>query len=84
MIALQEMALARRTICPCGYAVLHDHIPLGTIYSVDVASIRSGFTYRCGRCGATQDNVEVIDAAQRYKLGLKPLPLALFSPRTIQ
>lgn len=84
MSALREMELARLSICECGYAVLHDSIPLGTVYHVDIATIRSGFHYRCGRCGTLQDNVEVIDAAQRSTPGLKPLPFALFSPRTIQ
>ncbi len=80
---LREMELARLSICKCGYAVLHDSIPLGTVYHVDINTIRSGFHYRCGGCGVAQDNVEVIDAAQRSAPGLRPLPLALFSPRAI-
>ncbi len=74
-----EMKLARLSICPCGFPVLRDDIPLGTVYTVDTATIRKGFTYRCGQCGAIQEDVEVVYCSQSRRSGLAPLPLALFS-----
>lgn len=42
--------LKRLSLCPCGYTVLHDHIPLGRVYHVDVADAQA-YGMRCGGCG---------------------------------
>lgn len=44
----------KRDICPCGYGVLRDEIPLGTQYKVDMASIKPG-KHVCGGCGSVTD-----------------------------
>ena len=59
---LQTIKLVKLSICECGYAVLLDSIKVGTEYLVDLASIRDGFVYRCGKCGMVQPNVRVLDA----------------------
>lgn len=80
MPQLETVKLIKLSICGCGYSVLLDSIRLGTEYTVDLSSIRDGFTYRCGRCKTVHTNVRVIDADVITKLyyGLKPLPAELF------
>jgi hypothetical protein len=80
------MALQSLSICPCGFAVLDDSISIGTPYMVDLASIRKGFRYRCGRCGQAQGNVTVIDANQIIHPDAPPAPLPfdLFVPGRLQ
>jgi hypothetical protein len=70
--------LTRLSICPCGEPVLMDEIPLGTTYRVYPETIRRGFSYRCGKCGRLQYNVQVISADNRDGSGRGELPLALF------
>lgn len=81
---LREMSLARLSICPCGYGVLLDSIQIGAVYQCDINTLRNGYVYRCGRCGTIQRDVEVIDCAQRTQPGIKPMPYALFLPKTTQ
>jgi hypothetical protein len=79
------MPLARLSICPCGFSVLKDEIQVGTVYMVDLSSIRSGFTYGCGGCKKFQTNVIVIDAAHRTPNDptIMPLPWGLFEPAAL-
>ncbi len=75
-----QVSLVRRSICPCGYGVLHDDIALGTLYTIDLASVRSGFAYGCGRCGMVQRNVRVVNASsvKNPDAPLRPMPFDLF------
>jgi hypothetical protein len=79
-VALQTVKLVKLSICECGYSVLLDSIRIGAEYLVDVASIRGGFFYRCGRCGTEQKSVRVVEASQvtRPGQGMLPLPADLF------
>jgi hypothetical protein len=70
--------LARLSVCPCGFPSLYDDIELGTEYRVYLESIRTDFSYRCGKCGRLQQGVSVILADQRCGDGRAYLPLALF------
>lgn len=74
------LPLTRLSICPCGYGVLRDEITVGTVYMVNLATIRGGFDYRCGKCGRLQKDVTVIDAAQRLSKAptIMPVPWGLF------
>lgn len=45
-----RLPLKKLSCCPCGYATLHDDIPLGTRYLVDPTKIEV-CDYRCGKCG---------------------------------
>lgn len=78
---LQKFPLLRTTICPCGESVLHEFIQPGTVYSLDMSTRRGGFTYRCGRCGVEQPDVQVVKASQQLNpdLGMGWLPWGLFS-----
>lgn len=78
---LETRPLSRLSICPCGYSVLWDTIPLGTVYQIDLDTIRGGFRYRCGRCGTDQWDVTVVNASQPFQTGapMAPLPFGLFS-----
>jgi len=75
-----KRALQRLSICPCGYPVLHDDIAVGTVYLINLSTLRDGFFYRCGRCGVQHRNVRVVDAASvRNPTALfRPLPYELF------
>ena len=77
---IEVYPLLKLSICPCGYGVLVDSIQLGVKYRLNVDSIRGGFRYRCGRCGKTQDPVEVVDASQILNpdAPMRPLPAPLF------
>lgn len=77
---LREMPVIRLSICPCAEPVLKEHIGLGAIYRLDMASVRGGFSYKCGGCGKTIGEVTVVNASQSAEHGgrLAPLPLGLF------
>lgn len=77
---LQTVKLTKLSTCDCGYSVLHNSIRLGTEYTVDLDSIRGGFTYGCGGCGQIHDNVRVVnaDSITNYRQGLRPLLAELF------
>ena len=75
---LREMPLRRLHICSCGFGVLLDSIPVGTLYTVDWETVRGGFMYRCGGCGKTQSDVRVIDAYDKGFQRFAPLPFDLF------
>ena len=79
-VLLITVTLQRLSICPCGFSVLENIIPIGAQYQIDINSRRKGFTYICGGCSRRQDNVEVVDATQRLQRSrtLAPLPYALF------
>lgn len=40
----------KRGICPCGHAVIEEHVPLGKMYRVDMNSLHRGGLI-CGGCG---------------------------------
>ena len=72
-------ALARLSICKCGYSVLRDSIPVGREYRLDLDSVRGGFLYQCGQCGAAR-RVIVVNASDSSRGGMNPLPFGLFDP----
>jgi hypothetical protein len=78
------LPLVRLSICTCGFTTLKDEITVGTVYMVDLSSIRGGFAYRCGGCKKIQTDVIVIDAAHRTPNDptVMPLPWGLFAPLT--
>lgn len=75
-----NVALKRLGICPnCDHRVLHDHIPLGTVFNVHRDTIRGGFLFICGGCGTELHDVQVIDVDSRTgDHEPRPLPLLLF------
>ena len=79
--SLTPVPLRRVSICPCGYSVLKDEIKVGTVYALDMKSIRKGLTYICGRCKVRQENLLAINAADRRGIGvvMAPLPYDLFA-----
>ena len=81
---MQLAPLKRLSFCPCGFSVLHDHIRVGTMYRIDINSLRGGALYICGGCSRVHNNVFVIDAttAMNHSAPLRPLPYALFSGST--
>jgi hypothetical protein len=67
--------MRRLSICTCGFPVLDDSVPVGTVYLVDPRTIRSGYRYRCGGCGWTQTGVTVVDALSVLNPAAEPRPL---------
>lgn len=51
----------KRSICPCGYSILRDEIPLGRIYRVDTERTSIGHLI-CGECGRQTWNLPIIYA----------------------
>jgi hypothetical protein len=79
-LELETARLVKLSICACGYTVLRESIRLGTEYVINRASIRGGFGYQCGGCGAVQADIRVVDADRPSApgAGLRPLPAELF------
>ena len=71
--------LARLSICPCGYSVLHDHIQIGAEYEVGTETIECGVSYECGKCGKVQSNVRLIKASSISN----PIARASFLPAVL-
>jgi len=69
--------VAKLGLCPCGFPVLDESVPLGTEYEVTAASILP-FTLICGGCGR-EHKIHAIWAESRYP-GNRPgyLPVDLF------
>jgi hypothetical protein len=38
----QNAKLVKRALCECGFPVIQEHVPLGTIYLVHIASLQGG------------------------------------------
>lgn len=47
---MEQVKLKKLSVCPCGFALLNDSIPLGTEYTVDSTNTASA-TLICGGCG---------------------------------
>ena len=79
-MSIEVLPLKRSSICPCGYAVLKDEIQTGAKYRVDLATVRGGFAYRCGKCSTLHPNVTVVNANSilRPHDEMRPLPADLF------
>lgn len=45
-----EAKTARASLCECGFSILRDEIPLGTVYRIAPETRRPG-TLVCGGCG---------------------------------
>jgi len=78
---MEKKPLLRLSFCSCGHNVLDDSILLGTVYEVDLSSLRDGFSYYCGGCGRVFRNVHVVNASQilHPELPPQPLPYDLFA-----
>jgi hypothetical protein len=76
---MKTMELKRLSICPCGFTVLNESIPLGKKYVVDESTIRrEGFDYFCGGCKTWMHDILVVDAEQTGNMQMAPLPYELF------
>jgi hypothetical protein len=76
---MKTVELKRLSICPCGFTVLKDTIPLGKKYVIDESTIRrDGMNYFCGGCNTWIRDIEVVDAEQTGSKTMMPLPYALF------
>lgn len=49
-----QVRYVRRSLCPCGFSLLTDEVPLGTIYEIKPGDGAPG-KLRCGGCGAVLD-----------------------------
>ena len=67
--------IVRLSICKCGF---QESIGLGQDYIVDTETIRKGFQYLCGGCGALLNDITVISASQTKREGFAALPYDLF------
>lgn len=72
-----ETKFVKRAICPCGYSILMDEIPLGAVYQVDPARTSIGTLY-CGGCGKRTDNLKLIWAEGNDSGNAGWLPVEIF------
>jgi hypothetical protein len=71
-----DKPLKRLSICKCGHPVLNESFGLGYVYTIDLSTIRKGgynFFWWLQDLDQT-----VVDATQSSRVGMAPLPLALF------
>ncbi len=73
-----KTTLKKLSICPCGFPVLHDHIPLGAEYAV-TPSLQSSGTLICGGCHKTIA-IPMIWAMKRGDSCAGWLPKEIFEP----
>lgn len=76
-----KFKLARLSICECGFTVLNESIPLGTVYDTGPLVIKSNATLICGGCGS-QIEGDWIYFMARGDSHEGFLPLAAFEPVT--
>ncbi len=70
--------LAKISICECGFPLLNENIPLGTIYRIDT-DMTLGLQFMCGGCGKLKRIVGVYVLERgRSKGGF--LPRIAFEP----
>jgi hypothetical protein len=63
---------AKRSICPCGFPVLADEIPLGTMYVVR-SGISARLSFSCGGCHQIHDvSCVYVEARGKSKGGYLP------------
>lgn len=72
---LAKWIYSRESVCPCGFRILRDEVPLGTAYVVDEDSIGPG-TLICGGCGESR-RMSMIDV-QGQGGDFFPLPVEIF------
>jgi hypothetical protein len=74
-----DKPLKRLSICTCGHPVLNESFGLGYVYTIDLGTIRKGgYNFFCGGCKTWIKDITVVDATQSSRIGMAPLPLALF------
>ena len=66
--------LQRLSICVCGFGTWRDELPLGKVYNLNLATVKSAL-YKCGGCGWVQR----VDCVQSEPDGLF-IPKGLFFP----
>lgn len=74
---LAMWAYMKRSVCPCGFSILLDDVPLGKTYTVDADSVGPG-TLICGGCGEMSHIPMVM--VQDQERGFFLLPAAIFIP----
>ena len=70
--------LRRKGICPCGFSVVNDDIPIGQSYVVYPKTKKSGFLI-CGGCGK-KHRVQLVKVSN-YGLQLAYLPIEIFTKK---
>ncbi len=76
-----RVTLQRLSICPCGFPLLDESIPLGTEYEIDLGTLAGDrFNLMCGGCGAKHRDVPSVVASQFLQPERKParLPYSIF------
>ena len=67
----------RYSICICGYPILSDDVPIGTVFEVD-ENRTAPFTVICGGCGKHNSGLTGIWVHQRGDSHAGYLPLGIF------
>ena len=75
-----EVTLVKLSACPCGFPLLKDNIPLGTVYEID-PNETANVTLICGGCKQRQPLKAVwVYAREESQAGF--LPESVFSHKT--
>ena len=67
----------KHSICPCGFPILTEEIPLGTMYVVDPLA-RTVLSIMCGGCGRVIANIPSVYVEARGQSKAGYLPMEIF------
>lgn len=73
-----KATLTKLSLCPCGFPVLKDAIPLGAEYEVEVPRFGLGHSMICGGCGK-HFPIEVVWVNERGNANAGYLPRDIFT-----
>lgn len=73
-----KMMFTRYSVCNCGFPILRDEVPIGTVFEVD-EKITEDFSVICGGCGKW-NHVVGVWVRQRADRHAGFLPKDIFEP----
>lgn len=74
--------VVKLSICPCGFPVLNDDIPIGTEYDID--PVQADCTFICGGCGRWHRVKGVMAKARLLGQRAGFLPLDIFKEEQVR
>lgn len=70
---LVTLRLAKLSVCPCGFPLLKDGIPLGQLYTGEVDRLMDNFILICGGCGRIMKKTGIWTSRPGARDGFLPI-----------